>query len=309
MRLRFVFAALIPLSLFLTLAVSATRAQQNAKESTPEAIEPTEVALDVQFITMNEATCQKLGMCCPASTDAECTTCCGSSLKACNKDCAAKKGVKFLDREQVAKLLNTVQADSTAKVITLPKVCLYTGKKSQVAVGEEKTYVTGVTIKTKEGQTIFIPEVEKHRLGSKVDLRPVVSGDGRYVKLTVNATMDALESDNVPLLPISVPLSIKLDPDRVAHTETVTQLLQQPKFCTYQINKELVLPDGGTAVLHVCKRTHEVKKETPILSDIPYLNRLFTNVSMETECVVMLVRARIVIEDKQETKTESPLKN
>ena len=295
MRPRLLLAGLIPIVLSLVLAISATRAQQDAKESTTEANEPPEVALEVQFITMNEATCQKVGLCCAGSTDTECKTCCGTK--------AAKNGVKFLSRAQVATLLKTVVADSTANVTTLPHVFLYTGKKGHVEVGEKKNFVTGVTIKTKEGQAIFTPEVEDHWLGSKVELRPVVSADGRYVKLSVKATMDYLESEEVPMLPISVPVTFKQETNGVTRTQMFTQIIQQPKFRTVTIEKEMVLPDYGTAVVNVGKRTREVKQVTPILSDIPYLDHFFTNIGMETECVVMLVKAGIVIEEKPENTT------
>jgi hypothetical protein len=125
--------------------------------------------------------------------------------------------------------------------------------------------------------------------------------DGRYVKLGVNATINALESEDVPMLPISVPVTLNQETNGVPRTQMFTQILQQPKFRTVTIEKEMLLPDYGTAVVNVWKRTREVKQVTPILSDIPYVDRLFTNIGMETECVVMLVKAGIVMEEKSES--------
>jgi hypothetical protein len=60
---------------------------------------------------------------------------------------------------------------------------------------------------------------------------------------------------------------------------------------------EVVLSDGGSFVLPVGTALHETRQEfaTPILSRIPYVNRLFTNVGYgrETEQVFLILTPRI----------------
>ena len=64
------------------------------------------------------------------------------------------------------------------------------------------------------------------------------------------------------------------------------------------------VPDGGTILLGGIKRLREARTErgTPILSKIPYLNRLFKNsaIGRETNPLMMTVTPRIIIPEEEE---------
>ncbi len=64
------------------------------------------------------------------------------------------------------------------------------------------------------------------------------------------------------------------------------------------------VPDGGTILLGGIKRLRESRGEqgVPILSKIPYINRLFKNVGIgrETNTLMMTVTPRIIIPEEEE---------
>jgi general secretion pathway protein D len=68
----------------------------------------------------------------------------------------------------------------------------------------------------------------------------------------------------------------------------------------------LAIPDGVTALISGWKREHGVRTESGVLmlSDIPYLGRLFTNMAYtrEKECVLILVTPHIFVAEEQEEK-------
>jgi type II secretory pathway component GspD/PulD (secretin) len=82
--------------------------------------------------------------------------------------------------------------------------------------------------------------------------------------------------------------------------------LQQPGFTTVTVQTTVMVPDGGTVLLGGLKTLREGRNEfgPPILSKIPYINRLFKNVGYgrETESLLMMVTPRIIINEEEEAK-------
>jgi hypothetical protein len=91
-----------------------------------------------------------------------------------------------------------------------------------------------------------------------------------------------------------------------AKPPAVTQLLQRPHISRLTMDGCVAIPDGVTAVVSGLKRDRVELTEigVPVLSDIPYLNRLFTNVGVRRgkECVLMMVTPRIIVAEEEEEK-------
>ena len=66
------------------------------------------------------------------------------------------------------------------------------------------------------------------------------------------------------------------------------------------------VPDGGTVLLGGIKRLNEGRNEfgVPLLSKVPYINRLFRNVAIgrETDSLMMMVTPRIIIQEEEEER-------
>ena len=85
-----------------------------------------------------------------------------------------------------------------------------------------------------------------------------------------------------------------------------TQFFQQPSFTEVSAQTTVAIPDGGTVLLGGLKTMAQGRNEfgPPVLSDIPYLNRLFKNVGIgqETRHVMLMVTPRIIINSEEEAR-------
>ena len=82
--------------------------------------------------------------------------------------------------------------------------------------------------------------------------------------------------------------------------------MQLPQFAFQTVTTTVSVPDGGTVLLGGIKRLSEGRNESgvPILSKIPYINRLFKNVGIgrTTSSLMMMVTPRIIIQEEEERK-------
>ena len=90
--------------------------------------------------------------------------------------------------------------------------------------------------------------------------------------------------------------------------ETVTEgtTVQLPTFSFTTVSTTVSVPDGGTVLLGGIKRLREGRNESgvPMLSKLPYVNRLFKNVGIgrETQSLMLMVTPRIIIQEEEESK-------
>jgi general secretion pathway protein D len=82
--------------------------------------------------------------------------------------------------------------------------------------------------------------------------------------------------------------------------------VQLPSFSFVSVVTTVSVPDGGTVLLGGIKRLSEGRSEfgVPLLSKIPYINRLFRNVGIgrETDSLMMMVTPRIIIQEEEEER-------
>jgi hypothetical protein len=196
-------------------------------------------------------------------------------------------------------------------VMQVPKITLFNGQCSAVVIEDQHSFVTGVDLSRRDDSIVLIPSTQILRTGLDMWLNAVISADNRTVRLTVAATDTTLDSLKSELLPVRVHTASNGDDDK---STIFTQRIQKPKFTKLNLAKTFTLPDGGTALFNVGKRSHEVDGgfRPPILADLPYVGRLFTNtgVHKETECVLMLVTPRIIVaageEQPKQTTAAAP---
>ena len=80
--------------------------------------------------------------------------------------------------------------------------------------------------------------------------------------------------------------------------------VQLPTFAFTQVSTTVSVPDGGTILLGGIKRLSEGRTErgVPMLSKIPYVNRLFRNVAVgrDANSLMLMVTPRIIIQEEEE---------
>ena len=101
------------------------------------------------------------------------------------------------------------------------------------------------------------------------------------------------------LFPITAFITPTFEGGIVGQPIPFTQFVQQPIFNLVSVQTTVSVPDGGTVVLGGLKTLNEGRNEfgPPILSKIPYLNRLFRNTGYgrEAQSTLILVTPRIII--------------
>ena len=221
-------------------------------------------------------------------------------------------GLAFLNDIQVYMFMEAAQGDRRVNVMQAPKLTLFNGQTATLTVTDLQFFVTNVTVLSVNGQIVFIPNNSPFpgpgdfNAGGAltIAIQGVVSADRRFVRLNMPVTMSAQSGATVPLFPFTTFVTPVFEGGSQGQPIPFTQFLQQPAFTTLTINTTVVCPDGGTVLLGGLKQLSEGRNEfgPPVLSKIPYLNRLFKNVGIgrETKHIMIMVTPRIIINSEEE---------
>jgi type II secretory pathway component GspD/PulD (secretin) len=210
----------------------------------------------------------------------------------------------FLDAAEQSRLLEAIQADRRTNVAQMPKVTMFSGQSSTCEAIEQKSFVTGVDIRTtSNGNPVFQHVVEEVPVGMRMTAKPVVSVDRRSINVSLSVNLSKLDDPECDFSAIELPA---LSGEGAEPSPTFTQLLQHPRISRFGLDGTITIPEGGTALISGWKRGHGVRTETglPMLTAIPYIGELFKNVryTREKECVLMLVTPRILVVEEKEGK-------
>jgi type II secretory pathway component GspD/PulD (secretin) len=268
-------------------------------------LQDVEVAVEVRFITTSDECMERLGLGCAPQIQ---RTVDDNGMERIgidfNVDTMKSPGVHFLSDVQMRQLMEAVQGDTRTNVMQAPKMTVFNGQKSILKTLDTQNYVTGIETVRQGDQVVFAPKVEAISTGIQMSLQPVVSADHRFVQVSLNAKLSDLDPPTVPLFPIVQMITPKMEDGSPGQPVAFTQYIQQPKVRTLCLDRKVMIPDGGTVLLGGLKRTREVRQEygPPVLSKVPYVNRLFKNVgyARENETVLVLVTPRIIINEEQE---------
>jgi type II secretory pathway component GspD/PulD (secretin) len=215
-------------------------------------------------------------------------------------------GLAFLSDIQVFLFLEAVQGDVRTNVMQAPKLTLFNGQTASITISDTQFFVTGVTIDVMQGQFLYSPQVMPFNNMVMLFVNAVITADRRFVRLSVTPTIQNLATPQVNLFPVVTPIFPLFDGTATGQPIVFTQFIQQPVLSSITVLSTVMVPDGGTVLLGGLKRLSEGRNEfgPPILSKIPYLNRLFKNVGYgrETHSLLMMVTPRIIIQEEEEER-------
>jgi type II secretory pathway component GspD/PulD (secretin)/tetratricopeptide (TPR) repeat protein len=216
-------------------------------------------------------------------------------------------GLAFLSDIQVFMFMEAAQGDQRTNVMQAPKLTLFNGQTANITVADQQFFVTNVTVVQAGGQVVFVPTNTPIPTGGvNLTINAVISADRRFVRLSLVPTLTNLASANVPLFPITTFITPIFEGGATGAPVPFTQFLQQPTFDSIDVNTTVNVPDGGTVLLGGLKKLSEGRNEfgPPILSKLPYINRLFKNVGYgrEAESLMMMVTPRIIINEEEELR-------
>ncbi len=216
-------------------------------------------------------------------------------------------GIAFLSDIQVFLFMEAAQGDQRTNVMQAPKLTLFNGQTSTITIQDVQFFVTSVSVVQIGGQVVFVPTNTPVPTGGvTMTIQAVISADRRYVRMSLTPNLTNLASANITLFPITTFITPVFEGGAVGQPVPFTQFLQQPTFNSISVQTTVNVPDGGTVLLGGLKRLSEGRNEfgPPILSKIPYIDRLFKNVGYgrETTSLLMMVTPRIIINEEEEAK-------
>jgi type II secretory pathway component GspD/PulD (secretin) len=194
------------------------------------------------------------------------------------------KAPHFFSPNDLTKLVATLMGDRHATILQAPKVSLDDGTTGSVSVGQTARFTVDVETKVIAGKAVDVAVTEEKFLGFSATLTPAVSADRTRVTLRVDAKHTAVEP-NVPLFPITRLVTPVFEGGSLGQPIPFTQFVQRPVFHDATTEATLALADGAGAALYVGKQPMETRSDfgPPVISKIPYLNRLFKNTGIATE--------------------------
>lgn len=226
----------------------------------------------------------------------------------------ATLGFAILSNIEAFLLIEASQGDRRSNVLQAPKVTLFNGQFAFVADQTATPFVVSVIPVVGAFAAAQMPVIMVLNEGAALTVQAVVSSDRRFVRLTLIPFFSNIGQVNTFTFTGSSSTTQNSDSEgpsdnttkRVTSTVSSAEgtTVQLPSFSFFTVNTTVSVPDGGTVLLGGVKRLSEGRNEfgVPLLSKIPYVNRLFRNVGIgrETQSLMVMVTPRIIIQEEEE---------
>jgi general secretion pathway protein D len=229
----------------------------------------------------------------------------------------ASLGFAILSDIEMFFFLNAAQGDTRSNVMQAPKATMFDGQSASITDGASVPFVTGLVPVVGDFAVAQQPIIAVLHDGTQLTVQSVVTPDRRFVRMTLNPSFTSVtdrertftftgsrtsDSGTTVTGPDGEPL-----PDNDNQQDTfVGSTVQLPTLAQTSIQTTVVVPDGGTILLGGIKRLSEGREErgVPMLSKIPYINRLFSNVGIgrDANTFMMTVTPRIIIPEEEEER-------
>ena len=229
---------------------------------------------------------------------------------------AASLGFAILSDIEAFFVIQAAQGDSRTNILQAPKVTLFNGQTAFVSDTSNRPFVTSVVPVVGDFAAAHQPVITVLTEGTSLTVQAVVSQDRRFVRLTLvpffsqigdvdTFTFDGVTNSDTGTTSVDPTDDTQTVQDNVLDNRQGTTV-QLPTFAFTTVSTTVSVPDGGTILLGGIKRLSEGRTEqgVPILSKLPYVNRLFKNVGIgrTTQSLMMMVTPRIIIQEEEEEK-------
>ncbi len=212
----------------------------------------------------------------------------------------------LIDDLRVDVLLKATQRDSRNLTVNTPRITFFNGQRAYVTVSRQVAFVSDLEPVVAENAVAFDPEIDIVSDGIVLDVEGTISADRRYVTLTVRPSLAQLTN----LREFTIFSEIDQDDDDDDGDEDQQQfaagIIQQPEIQLTTLRTTVSVPDKGTLLLGGQRLVGEVEVESgvPVLSKIPFINRLFTNRSTtrDERTLLILIKPTIIIQAEEEER-------
>ncbi len=217
--------------------------------------------------------------------------------------------------------LQAAQSDNRSNVMQAPKVTLFDGQFATISDQTQKPFVISITPVVGDFAVAQQPVIVVLNEGTQLNVQGIVSDDKRFVRLTLvpffsqigavdtftfegrrstrSSSRDEEDTNGDGVVDEDDAVDGNDSEDIVEGTT-----VQLPTFAFTSVSTTVSVPDGGTILLGGIKRQAEgrVERGIPVLSKIPYVSRLFRNVSAgrDSSSLMLMVTPRIIIQEEEE---------
>jgi type II secretory pathway component GspD/PulD (secretin) len=253
-----------------------------------------EVAVEVRLMTLSDAAWQRLGQLLAQWSPGQV------------QPNPVTNSAMFLNERQLTEFMTTAQSDSQSSILQAPKMTMMNGQTGSFATSDEQFFVTNVNVVQVGGQQVFVPKNEPLKTGMSLAVTPTVSADRRFVRAAIRADVTQFDSAAVPLYPVVTYVAPVFEGGAVGQPVPFTQYIQQPKLSSVHRELTVNVPDSGSVLVYGWRKpaANSQSTDTPVLSKIPYVNRLLKTVgyTAENENVLLMVTPRIVVNEEDEQR-------
>lgn len=217
--------------------------------------------------------------------------------------------------------LQAAQSDNRSNVMQAPKVTLFDGQFATISDQTQRPFVMSITPVVGDFAVAQQPVIVILNEGTQLNVQGIVSDDKRFVRLTLVpffsqiGAVDTFTYEGRRSTRSSSRDEEDTNGDGVVNeddavdedsTQDIVEgtTVQLPTFAFTSVSTTVSVPDGGTILLGGIKRQSEgrVERGIPVLSKIPYVSRLFRNVSAgrDSSSLMLMVTPRIIIQEEEE---------
>ena len=214
----------------------------------------------------------------------------------------AVKGVpatepQFFNANDLTKLWTSVVNRRDVGTMTTPRITLGSGRCGTVTAGQKAIFTTDYESKDVGGLHVDAPKSEEAFLGLTANLTPVVSADRLRIQLSLKAVHKEVEP-NVPLFPVTKIVTPIFEGGSQGQPIPFTQFVQRPVFHESNVETKVSLATGSGVAVYLGKQPMQSRRQSdgvPIVSKIPYLNRLFKNaaIGFEPRHLILIATASV----------------
>ncbi len=213
----------------------------------------------------------------------------------------------ILSNYQLNLLLNATEINKRNTLLEAPRLTLFNGQRATMVVEDVQNYVQSFTQNASggnlggNGAVGTTLNVLPLTTGLSLSVQATVSSDDRYVIMTIQPSLSQLLSLQTFNILGQNPATAT-----GAAATAFPGFVQLPQTQVTEVSTTVSVPDGGTLLLGGERLAGETTIEAgvPVLSQIPIINRLFTNSSTTKDNLVLLilVRPRIIIQKEFEKR-------
>ena len=240
---------------------------------------------------------------------------------------AANFGFAILSDIEVFFMIQAAKGDQRTHISQAPTVTMFNGQSASVTDASQRPFVTSVIPIVGDFAVAHQPVISILPDGTTLNVQAVASDDRRFVRMslvpffsqvtdvktfTFSGTRKVRRaSDNLLQDLLNQAGGTPNPRNQELETETEGITIQLPVLSFTQVNTVVSVPDGGTVLMGGIKRMTEgrIERGVPMLSNLPYINRLFKNVGIgrDTSNMMMMVTPRIIIQEEEEQAQVGPV--